>query len=179
MVILASGGVARIVNGREVELYSPDTGQHSTVMVEPLAQDPPRPARVSMELRPDGLVFLSSPALGRAVIADPAQSFAAVSTVSYAAGVPTGPPSSKAVLSADAKTLFAVGTAAGPGVSAYDVRKGSLQAVSTGRGYTAIYELPSGTLLAIASDSPRLSFFDPSLRKLGTADTALHILEVY
>lgn len=179
MVTLASGRIARLVNGREVELYSPDTGQHSTVIVGPLAQDPPtKPARVSMELRPDGLVFFSNPALGRAVIADPAQSFAAVSTVSFPAGVP-GPPSSKAVLSADAKTLYAAGTAAGGGVSAYDVRSGSLQAVSTSRDYAAVYLLPSRALLAIAGDSPRLSFFDASLKELGTADTALHIMEVY
>ena len=65
------------------------------------------------------------------------------------------------------------------GLSAYDVATGRLQAASTARDYTAVYALPSGRLLAIASDNPRLSFFDSSLRQLGTEDTNLNVVEVY
>ena len=71
------------------------------------------------------------------------------------------------------------GTAAGPGLSAYDVASGRLQAVTTARNYSAVYALPSGTLLAIAADNPRLSFFDSSLRQVGTEDTNLNVVEVY
>jgi hypothetical protein len=179
-VILGSGAVARLADGRDVELYARDTGRHTTVTIEPLAKETARPTRVSMELRADGLAFISNPGLGRAVLADPARSFKVVSSISHAVPAsPAGGPAKKAVLSADAKTLYAVGTEAGPGISAYDVGSGKLQAVTTGREYTAIYPLASGTLLAVATDNPRLSFFDLALRALGTVDTPLNVVEVY
>lgn len=180
MAILRNGAVARLVYGRDVETYAPDTGRHTTVTIAPLAQDMERPARTTMQSLPDGLVFLANPGLGVATIVDPARGFAAVSTVKSAPGAaPAGGPQSKAVLSADAKTVYAVGTAAGPGLSAYDVATGRLHAAATARDYTAVYALPSGRLLAIASDNPRLSFFDSSLRQLGTQDTNLNVVEVY
>ena len=180
MAILRNGAVARLVYGRHVEVYAPETGRHTTTTIAPLAHDVERPARTTMQLRPDGLVFLSNPGLGVSTIADPARGFAVVSTVkSTPAAAPAGGPQSKGVLSADAKTVYTVGTAAGPGLSAYDVGTGRLQAATTARDYTAIYALPSGRLLAIAADNPRLSFFDSSLRELGTADTNLTVVEVY
>jgi hypothetical protein len=180
IAILPNGAVARLVYGRHVETYAPGTGRHTTTTIAPLAQDVERPARTTMQLRPDGLVFLSNPALGVATIADPARGFSVVSTVkSTPAAAPAGGPQGKAVLSADAKTVYTVGTAAGPGLSAYDVGSGRLQAVTTVRDYTAVYPLPSGRLLAVATDNPRLSFFDSSLRELGTEDTNLIVVEVY
>jgi len=180
IAILGNGAVARLVYGRFIETYAPDTGRHTTVTIAPLAQDVERPARTTMQLRPDGLLFLANPALGVATVVDPARSFAVVSTVkSTPAAAPAGGPQSKAVLSADAKTVYTVGTAAGPGLSAYDVASGRLQAATTARDYAAVYALPSGRLLAIASDNPRLSFFDSSLRQLGTEDTNLNVVEVY
>jgi len=180
IAILGNGAVARLVYGRYIETYAPDTGRHTTVTIAPLAQDVERPARTTMQLRPDGLLFLANPALGVATVVDPARSFAVVSTVkSTPAAAPAGGPQSKAVLSADAKTVYTVGTAAGPGLSAYDVASGRLQAATTARDYAAVYALPSGRLLAIASDNPRLSFFDSSLRQLGTEDTNLNVVEVY
>jgi hypothetical protein len=180
IAILRNGAVARLVYGRHVEVYSPDTGRHNTTTIAPLAQDVERPARTTMQLRPDGLVFLSNPGLGVSTIADPARGFAVVSTVkSTPAVAPAGGPQSKAVLSADAKTVYTVGTAAGPGLSAYDVGSGRLQAAATTRDYIAVYPLPSGRLLAIASENPRLSFFDSSLKQVGTEDTNLNVVEVY
>jgi hypothetical protein len=180
IAILGNGAVARLVYGRYLERYAPDTGRHTTTTIAPLAQDVERPARTTMQLRPDGLLFLANPALGIATLVDPARGFSVVSTVkSTPAAAPAGGPSSKAVLSADAKTVYTVGTAAGPGLSAYDVASGRLQAATTARDYTAVYALPSGRLLAIASDNPRLSFFDSSLREVGTEDTNLNVVEVY
>ena len=177
---LPNGGLARLVYGRHVETYAPDTGRHSTVTIDPLAKDIDRPARTTMQLRSDGLAFFANPGLGVAAIADPARGFAVISTVSSTPGVaPAGGPQSKAVLTADAKTVYTVGTAAGAGLSAYDVGSGRLQAAATSREYTAVYGLPSGALLAIANDNPRLSFFDPALNQLGTADTNLNVVEVY
>src|SRR5205807_7872238 len=159
IAILGNGAVARLVYGRHVEVYAPDTGGHTTTTIAPLAQDVERPARTTMQLLPDGLACLSNPALGVSTIVDPARSFAVDSTVkSTPAAAPAGGPQSKALLSADAKTVYTVGTAAGPGLSAYDVATGRLQAATTARDYTAVYALPSGRLLAIASDNPRLSF---------------------
>ena len=180
IAILGNGAVARLVYGRYLERYAPDTGRHSTATIAPLAQDVERPARTTMQLRPDGLLFLANPALGVATLVDPARGFAVVSTVkSTPAAAPAGGPQSKAVLSADAKTVYTVGSAAGPGLSAYDVASGRLQAATTARDYTAVYGLPSGRLLAIAADNPRLSFFDSSLREVGTEDTNLNVVEVY
>ena len=180
IAILANGAVARLVYGRHIETYAPDSGRHTTTTIASLAKDVERPARTTMQLRPDGLLFLANPALGVATLVDPARGYAAVSTVKSTPSVaPAGGPSSKAVLSADAKTVYAVGSAAGPGLSAYDVASGRLQAATTARNYTAVYALRSGRLLAIASNNPRLSFFDSSLRQLGTEDTDLNVVEVY
>jgi hypothetical protein len=180
MAVLGNSAVARLVYGRTVEVYAADSGRFTSTTIAPLAQDLARPARTSMQLRPDGLVFLSNAGLGVAALADPAQGFAVQSTVSYAPpAAPAGGPQSKAVLSADASTVYAVGSAAGIGLSAYDMRTGRLEAVASDRDYIAVYGLPSGTLLAVTSDSPSLTFFDPSLRKLGAADTSLTIVEVY
>jgi len=180
IAVLGNGAIARLVYGRDLETYAPDTGRHSTVTIAPLAQDVERPARTTMQLRPDGLLFLANPALGVATSVDPARGFAVVSTVKSSPAVaPAGGPQSKAVLSADSKTVYTVGTAAGPGLSAYDVASGRLQAVTTARNYSAVYALPSGTMLAIAADNPRLSFFDSSLRQVGAEDTNLNVVEVY
>jgi hypothetical protein len=180
LATLSNGALARLVYGRHVETYAPDTGQHTTVTLDPLAKDIARPARTTMQLRSDGLAFFANPGLGVAAIADSARGFSVLSTVSSAPGVaPAGGPQSKAVLSADAKTVYTVGTAAGAGLSAYDVGSGRLQAATTSREYVAVYGLSSGGLLAIANDNPRLSFFDPALNRLGTADTNLNVVEVY
>jgi WD40 repeat protein len=89
---------------------------------------------------------------------------------------PLGAPLSKAVLSASGDTLYVLGAAKTGGVSAYDVATGKLTAsYSHGGGYSGLYLLPSGTLLAVSAANPRLTFYSSSLSPLGTVETSLQI----
>jgi hypothetical protein len=178
---VGAGMIARLVYGRQVEIYGPKSGSHTTVAIGPLDQGTSKPAFTTMELRPDGLVFMSNPVLGQAVVADPARSFKVVSAVSYVRpGGAGGAPSSKAALSSDGKTLYALGGGESGGLSAYDASTGAVRAShADGKQYTAIYELSSGTILAVSADNPRLSFFSASLDPISTTDSSLNVVEVY
>jgi hypothetical protein len=48
-----------------------------------------------------------------------------------------------------------------------------------GRPYAGLYQLPSGTLLAVGPENPRLAFFSSGLSPLGTADTNLDVSAVF
>jgi hypothetical protein len=50
---------------------------------------------------------------------------------------------------------------------------------SHGRQYAGLYQLPSGVLLAVQPENPRLAFFSSDLSPLGTADTNLHVSAVF
>jgi len=134
-----------------------------------------------MESRPDGTVFLTKPGIGQAVVADPAQGFRVKAKVSYPVpAAPLGAPWSKAVLSPEGDTLYVLGGAKAGGVSAYDVPTGKLaRSYSYGRKYYGLYQLPSGVLLTVSPENPRLEFFSPQLSPLGTAATNLHISAVF
>lgn len=180
VAVLASGDVVRLAYGRHLEVYSPRTGRATEVRIPALEAGSAKPGVPSMQPRADGTVFINSPAIGRAVVVDPAHSFAAVSTFSYprppAAG---GAPDSKAVLSDDGRTLYVLGGTATGGLAAYDAATGKLAAAySHGEHYAGIYQLDGGTLLAVNAASPRLAFFDSSLEPVGTADTDLHVSAV-
>lgn len=179
--ILPGGEVARLVYGHQVEVYSRDTGARTTLTIAPLNEGSAKPAAPSMQVRQDGLAFISSPAIGRAVIADPARGFKVLSVISYSRPASAGAaPLSKAVLSADGSTVYALGGGQSGGLSAYDASSGRrLASQADGRVYTAVYELPSQAVLAVSATSPRLSFFGPSLDPIATADTNLHIVEVF
>jgi hypothetical protein len=126
-------------------------------------------------------VFITKPGLGCAVIADPAQEFRVQAQVSFPVpAVPLGAPWSKAVLSPSGGTLYVLGGAKAGGLSAYDVATGALTATySEGTTYAGLYQLPSGTLLAVSAANPRLTFFSSALSPLGTADTSLQISAVF
>ncbi|HXM54360.1 MAG TPA: hypothetical protein VOB72_03150 [Candidatus Dormibacteraeota bacterium] len=180
VAVLASGDVARLAYGRQVEVYSTRTGRATEVPIPELQGESAQPGAPAMEPRGDGTVFINNPAIGRAVVADPARSFAAVSTFTYprpAAAI--GGTESKAVLSGDGRTLYVLGGSQTGGLSAYDAATAKLVAsYSHGEHYTGIYQLAGGTLLAISPTSPRLVFFSPSLEPTGTADTDLHVAAV-
>ncbi len=181
VVALPTGDLARLAYGRQVEIYSALTGQARQVNIAALGLPSARPGIPSMQLRPDGTVFIANPAIGRAVITDPAESFKTVSVLSYPPPATAGgAPASKAVLSSDAKTMFVLGPARIGGVSAYDVATGKLVAsYAHGEQYTGIYQLASAAVLAISSASPRLTFLTPSLEPFSTADTELQVAAVF
>jgi hypothetical protein len=178
---LATADVARLVNGRTVQVSSALTGEVTQVTIDALNVIRAKPSAVTMESRPDGTVFITKPGIGRAVIADPADSFRVKAQVSFPVpAVPLGAPASKAVLSRSGETLYVLGGAKAGGLSAYDVATGALTAsYSHGTTYSGLYQLPAeGTLLAVSAANPRLTFFSPALSPLGTADTSLQIAAV-
>jgi hypothetical protein len=138
-------------------------------------------AQVNLQPRPDGLLFAACAGAGRAVIADPAASFRTVSVIKFPrAAYPATPPLSKAILSADGKTMYVVGPPGVGGVAAYDVATGA-QVASRGHGaaYTGVYQLPSEVILGIRASSPQLNFFTPSLDPIAAADTPLQVAAVF
>jgi hypothetical protein len=181
VVTLASSDVARLVNGRTVQVSSALTGEVTQVTIDALNVIRAKPSAITMQSRPDGTVFITKPGLGRAVIADPADSFRVKAQVSFPVpAVPLGAPSSKAVLSPSGETLYVLGGVQAGGLSAYDVGTGALTAsYSHGTRYSGLYQLPSGTLLAVSAANPRLTFFSPALSPLGTAETTLQISAVF
>jgi hypothetical protein len=178
---LASGDVARLVRGRHVQVCSARTAKTAELEIPAFRQVRAKPSAVTMQARADGTVFLAKPGAGVAVIADPADSFRARSQVHFPVPAsPFGAPWSKAVLSPAGETLYVLGPAATGGLSAYRVGSGKLAAsYSEGRHYYGLYQLPSGTLLAVQAQNPRLAFFNADLSPLGTADTNLHVSAIF
>jgi hypothetical protein len=181
VVTLPSGDIARLVYGCKIQAYSARSGAVAESDIAPLEISSAKPGPTTMQLRSDGLLFLSKSVIGRAVLVDPARSFTVVSAMSYPVPLfAAGAPASKAVLSADGKLLYTLGGAVTGGLSAYDVSDGSLVAsYSRGENYAGVYQLASGTLLAINPNRPRLSFFSPSLTPLGTGETDLAVIAVF
>jgi hypothetical protein len=181
VVTLSTGEVGRLVNGRAVQVSSAHTGEVTQTVIEPLNVTRAKPSAVTMESRPDGTVFLTKPGVGQAVVADPAAEFRVKAKVSYPVPAsPLGAPWSKAVLAPEGDTLYVLGGAKAGGISAYDVATGKLAgSYSYGRKYYGLYQLPSGTLLTVSPENPRLEFFSPHLSPLGTAATNLHISAVF
>ena len=181
VVTLATGDVARLVNGRAVQVSSAQTGEVTQTTIAPLNVTRAKPSAVTMESRPDGTVFLTKPGIGRAVVADPAAEFRVTARVDYPVpAAPGGAPASKAVLSPAGDTLYVLGGAKTGGISAYDVATGKLAgSYSHGRQYFGLYQLSSGTLLTLSPGNPRLEFFSPGLSLLGTAATNLHVSDVF
>lgn len=182
VVSLASGDIARLVYGRDLQVCSAQTGDISTRTLAPLSAGHPKPSAVTMQARSDGTLFITKPGSGTAIVVDPASSFAVTSQVSFPAPLaPGSAPWSKAVLSPAGDTLYVLGGASSGGVSAYDMSTGTLIAsyVQGGVHYGGLSVLPSGNLLAAGPAHPRLTFFSPELSVLGTADTSLQIAAVF
>ena len=178
---LASGDAARFVNARTLQVAAAKDGEITLVTVAPLAAGRAKPSLATMTPRPDGTLFLAKPAIGRAVILDPAREFAVRNDISFAAPArPFGGLGSKAVLSPTGDRLYVLGGAKSGGLAVYDVATGTLAgAYGDGREYSGVYLLPGGTLLAVSQESPRLAYFSLDLSPLGTADTSLFISAVY
>jgi hypothetical protein len=181
VVTLPNGDVARLVRGRDVQVCSARTGEMTELAVAPFSVIRAKPSAVTMQACPDGTVFMTKPGAGVAVVADPADSFRLRAHIRFPVPAwPLGAPCSKAVLSPAADILYVLGPASAGGLSAYDVASGALTAShSEGRQYAGLYRLPSGTLLAVGPESPRLAFFSPTLKPVGTADTSLHVSAVF
>jgi hypothetical protein len=181
VVTLATSDVARLVNGRTVQVSSAQTGEVTQVTIDALNVIRAKPSAVTMQTRPDGTVFVTKPGIGRAVIADPADSFRVTAQVSFPVpAAALGAPWSKAVLSPSGETLYVLGGVKAGGLSAYDVATGALTAsYSHGTAYSGLHQLPAGTLLAVSAANPRLTFFSPALSPLGTAHTSLQISAVF
>jgi hypothetical protein len=182
VVTLASGDVARLVYGRDLQVCSAGSGDISTRTLAPLDIARPKPSAITMQARSDGTLFITKPGIGTAIVVEPASSFAVKSQVSFP--VPLAPgsaPWSKAVLSSAGETLYVLGGASSGGVSAYDMSTGTLTAsyVQGGKQYGGLSVLPNGNLLAVSPAHPRLTFFSPDLSLLGTADTSLQIAAVF
>jgi hypothetical protein len=182
VVTLASGDVARLVYGRDLQVCSAQTGDITTQTLAPLNVARPKPSAVTMQARSDGTLFITKPGIGTAIVVDPANSFSVTSQVNFP--VPLAPgsaPWSKAVLSSSGDTLYVLGGASSGGVSAYDMSTGSLTAsyAQGGQNYGGLSVLPNGNLLAVGPTHPRLTFFSPALSLLGTADTSLQIAAVF
>jgi hypothetical protein len=181
VITLPTGDIARLVRGRDVQVCSTPTGEVTELGIAAFGLVRAKPSAVTMQARPDGTVFMTKPGAGVAVIADPADSFRTTAQIKFPVPAsPLGAPWSKAVLSPAGKTLYVVGSAATGGLSAYDVSSGKLAAAySDGRQYHGLYQLPSGTLLAVRPENPRLAFFSSGLSLLGTADTNLFVSAVF
>ena len=181
VVTLPGGDVARLVRGRDVQVCSARTGDVTELTVDLLSAIRARPSAITMQTCPDDTVFMTKPGAGVAVVADPAHSFRVKSHVRFPAPAsPLGAPWSKAVLSPAGGTLYVLGSAAAGGICAYDMASGALAgSYSEGRHYAGLYQLPSGTLLAVAPENPRLAYFSPALSPLGTADTTLRVSAVF
>jgi hypothetical protein len=181
VVTLHNGDVARLVRGRDAQVCSARTGNIAELAVAPLSQIRAKPSAVTMQRRPDGTVFMTKPGAGVAVIADPADSFRTKVHVRFPVPAsPYGAPWSKAVLAPAGDTLYVLGSAGTGGLCAYDVASGALTAsFSEGRHYAGLYQMPSGALLAVGAENPRLAFFSSALSPLGTTDTNLHISAVF
>jgi hypothetical protein len=178
---LPTGDVARLVRGRHVQVCSARTAEMAELQIPAFSQVRAKPSAVTMQARADGTVFLTKPGAGVAVIADPADSFRTRTRIHFPVPAsPLGAPWSKAVLSPAGETMYVLGSAATGGLSAYRVGSGELAAsYSEGRHYYGLYQLPSGTLLAVQAQNPRLAFFNADLSPLGTADTNLHVSAIF
>jgi hypothetical protein len=181
VLALPTGDVVRLVRGRDVQVCSAHTGEVTELGVAAFSRRRAKPSAVTMQARADGTVFMAKPGDGVAVIADPASSFGIRAHVEFPVPAsPLGAPWNKAVLSPEGDILYVLGPAATGGLSAYEVTSGRLTAAfSEGRQYAGLYQLPSGTLLAVRPESPRLAFFSPSLTPLATADTNLYVSAVF
>jgi hypothetical protein len=181
VMTLPAGDVARLVRGRDVQICAPRTGAVTELGIPAFGQVRAKPSAVTMQARSDGTVFMTKPGAGVAVIADPAREFRTTAQIQFPLpAAPLGAPWSKAVLSPAGDTCYVLGPAAAGGISAYDVGSGKMAgSYSDGSQYAGLYQLPSGALLAVRPENPRLAFFSAGLSPLGTADTDLDVSAVF
>lgn len=175
-----SGTLARLVGPGSLELYSTSTGAYDTAMIDSFDVVLAKPSPTEIQSLPDGNIALLNASLGRAAVINPATLDVVHSVTFDPPSMPRGTPTFKGAVSADGSTLYVPGGRAGGGLAAYDLTSGSRIASRTdGQQYDGVRVLSGQALVAIAPRNPRLVFFDPMLKPLGTAATDLNIVEVY
>ncbi|MBR7835425.1 hypothetical protein KDL01_19275 [Actinospica durhamensis] len=177
--ILATGHVARVVAGRDLEAFSPSDGSLRTVAVAPMHEvSAAKPGSITLESRPDGTVVLTNSAFGRATVLDPAAGFTSVAAIDYPR---VRYPVRGASVSSDGTTLYTLGAAGSGGLNAYRIATGALTASYThGESYTGVYQLAGGNLLTLTAGSRTgLSFFTPGLEYVTAAATDVLVAGVY
>ena len=177
--VLATGQVARVLAGRDLELYSPADGSLRTVSLGPMHElGAAKPGAITLESLPNGNALITNSALGRATVVDPAARFATVAVADY----PRVPyPVRGASASSDGTTLYTLGARDTGGLNAYSLANGSLTAsYSHGESYTGVYQLAGGNLLTLAAGRQTgLGFFTPGLEPVATAATDVLVAGVY
>ena len=177
--ILATGHVARVVAGRDLELFSPADGSLRSVSLAPMHEvGAAKPGSITFDSLPNGNALVTNSALGRATVVDPSARFATVAVTDY----PRVPyPVRGASVSSDGETLYTLGARDTGGLNAYKLTNGSLTASFThGETYTGVYQLAGGNLLTLtAGQQTALSFFTPGLERVATAATDVLVAGVY
>lgn len=180
LVPASTGEIVRLAYGTELEIYSPVDGTATRMPIPQLGPLRAKPSAPSMEPRDDGTIFLAAPAIASAVVIDPAKGFGVVTSVSYPVPLHAyGGPSRKAVLARAGDLVYVLGDAHIGGLAAYETTTGRLEESYTGdQQYSGLQLLPSGNLVAVATQSPKLNFFSPALELIGSLDTDLDIAEI-
>ena len=182
-LVLATGDIARLADGRDLEVYSARTGVSARRKFAEFGSEVARAGATTLHPRPDGTLVVANAAFGRAVVVDPAGAFRTVARVDYGRPrIALGGPDAKTALSPDGRVLYTLGAAGTGGLSAHDLATGELVAAHTdGAHYSGVYQLPSGTLLAVTGTDTgsELRFFSPTLTGLGASGTDMFVAEVF
>jgi hypothetical protein len=177
--ILATGHVARVIAGRDLEVFSPADGSLHTVTLAPMHEvGAAKPGAVTLETLPSGNSLVANSAFGRATVVDPAAGFTIASVIDY----PKVPyPVRGASVSSDGTTLYTLGARETGGLNGYRITSGALTTSYThGETYTGVYRLPGGNLLTLtAGGKTGLSFFIPQLERAATATTSVLVAAAY
>jgi len=178
-IVFATGGVGRLVNGSTLQVYSASDGSMATVAL-PGFDVTAKPMSTTMDQRPDGLVFLAAPSIGRAVLINPQAAFNVVATFAYPIpAYASGAPASKVALNPSGDTLYVVGQSSDGGIAAYDTSSGQrTTAFTTGRPFAALTLLPSGNLLGLALEAPRVTLLTPDLQLAAETDVDLQVAAI-
>lgn len=182
IVTLDNGEAARLIYCRDIAFYSPIPGQEvRTVSVPALAPRSAKPGAPLMSRQARGRLLVANPVIGQAVVLDLNQSLAVLSEIAFTPpSSPRGFPTSKLALSSDGKVLYVLAPPGVGGLIAYGVSSGRSVATYThGEEYLAVYQLPSGVILAIDNSASQLNFFTPSLTPVGHVKTKIRITAVF
>ncbi|HEY3868927.1 MAG TPA: hypothetical protein VGM10_11280 [Actinocrinis sp.] len=177
--LLSNGDVARVIAGRGLETFTPNSGaltKRTIAALEPLGSA--KPGSITLDTLPAGHTLITNSAFGRAAIVDPAASYGAVSSIDYPK---VKYPIRGTTPSADGTTLYTLGAANTGGLNAYSIATGKLTAsYSHGDAYAGVYQLASGTVLAVKPGvQSTLGFFSPQLDNLGGATTSVFVASVF
>ena len=178
-VLPGTGHVARVVAGRDLEVFSPADGSLRTVTVAPMHEvGAAKPGAITFDALPDGTAILTNSAFGRATVLDPAAGYRTVSAIDYPK---VAYPVRGASVSGDGATLYTLGARATGGLNAYRIATGALTASYThGEAYTGVYQLAGGNLLTLTSGQQTgLSFFTPQFTHVAAATTDVLVAGVY